>query len=1144
MVDLQLLPERIVTTTAPQSSVTRHDIISDANRMAGAIGQVADATMDVAVEEAKKQAATAVTRDENGNLLVAPPPPLFGQAAVAYKQVAHQNYLAQHDLQADKDIAVASIQYEGKPDQFNEWSKNYLLKQGADAPDPVLKAAIATQTERRIIETGNGIAARASQVAVVSGKTNIAVQQTTLENEMSGLARDGVDRESPAFASRLRQWDALQTQRMDNPLYGYSPTQAIYDRSVFLSKMTGDAKISGVKRVYDDKSTSEVTGPDGTKTTVANGGYEKAIALADTVLTDPNLNLSDQERLTIRNRATAEIHSAEAHRKSDLTEARKAMRDAIAAGDVDPGIEAQITEQLRTLGSPADAAIFAASIQRKRFLAPFSTMPLQQMQPTIDYVASGFGRGAPEDVRAAIGDAAGKSGVPSSYFFRVGKAESNLNPNPPVNESSTAGGLFQFTDGTWKDTLDKYGAKYGLGPDTPKTDARASALMAGELTKENAQGLKAAGLPVSEGTLYTAHFAGLGGAKKLLTADQSASAASILPDAAASNPKIFYDPSGRARTVAETLSTIQGRLGTPDSRITAGLGSDVRVLTSLSKIADSKAKTEWDKIEKDLDAGIRPADAAINPVIDAFRLAGDAEMLEFAGARLARFDDKRNAGVTSLGTQAAVTTEMRRLGAQGKLPAGAAPYVEDMEKQRAEIHTGLGKNPVATVIGKFGSKFETPPPINPASSEGFRAGLQARAKIVQFGAQLWETPALSALDEADVQHVTAALASGAVADKLRIYSDINSLPEANRTATLAALGSKGPNAAVGAVAASLLRQAPEVAAGILHGQSAMQTNDNFVPNKGPNAAIYTTAKAQLFPITAFNLASRGNPTGSYSTTDTAIDARYASLSAQAGDVSGNYNSARLKQAVEEVTGGILYHNGAPIIAPYRGAEQRNLDGVMAGIKDEDLAGMTTGSGKPISADYLRTSTKLHAIADGRYLVQVNQKDSDPKYAMQAAPERVAPLHNIAAASDALKLTPEERSLYARHLANLHGTGGVDNPPDAEHPQGSRSTLLQSSVKVDGRTYNIPTVWDGRILPIREAVERASAEGWNKFPSYASEAEAETRYQQMHKFMDHDTAAFLSAREGFKKGSPFVLDLRGRAEAEIPIDPFSLSRALP
>lgn len=113
--------------------------------------------------------------------------------------------------------------------------------------------------------------------------------------------------------------------------------------------------------------------------------------------------------------------------------------------------------------------------------------------------------------------------------------------------------------------------------------------------------------------------------------------------------------------------------------------------------------------------------------------------------------------------------------------------------------------------------------------------------------------------------------------------------------------------------------------------------------------------------------------------------------------------------------------------------------------------------------------------------------------------------NLAAAADMLKLSPQERALYQRHVDNLTGAGGVDNP------DGSRSTLYQSSVERGGKTYNIPTVWDGKILPPAEAVKRVDAEGWDKFPSYKDEQEAEQRYQLMHSFMEGDTRRYLSER---------------------------------
>jgi len=116
--------------------------------------------------------------------------------------------------------------------------------------------------------------------------------------------------------------------------------------------------------------------------------------------------------------------------------------------------------------------------------------------------------------------------------------------------------------------------------------------------------------------------------------------------------------------------------------------------------------------------------------------------------------------------------------------------------------------------------------------------------------------------------------------------------------------------------------------------------------------------------------------------------------------------------------------------------------------------------------------------------------------------------NLAAADAALNLTAEERALYQRHLTNL-AKGGVKNP------DGSTSTLFQTSFEQNGKTYNIPTVWpdaSGKlsIIPPEEAIKRANAEGLQKFPSYGSEDEAEARYEAMHKFMERDIPAATTA----------------------------------
>ncbi|WP_353960788.1 lytic transglycosylase domain-containing protein [uncultured Novosphingobium sp.] len=187
--------------------------------------------------------------------------------------------------------------------------------------------------------------------------------------------------------------------------------------------------------------------------------------------------------------------------------------------------------------------------------------------------------GAP--VRAAIARAAQATGMDFNYLLAQAKIESSLNPSAKAPTSSAAG-LYQFTNGTWLQTLDRHGAEHGLGwagdaisggritDPTMRAqimalryDPQASALMAGELAADNRAELATAlGREPDAAELYLGHFLGIGGATTFLSAlsaNPNAIAASILPQAAGSNRSIFYGPEG-ARTVGGVMDLIRGRV--------------------------------------------------------------------------------------------------------------------------------------------------------------------------------------------------------------------------------------------------------------------------------------------------------------------------------------------------------------------------------------------------------------------------------------------------------------------------------------------------------------------------------------------------------------------------------------------------------
>lgn len=189
------------------------------------------------------------------------------------------------------------------------------------------------------------------------------------------------------------------------------------------------------------------------------------------------------------------------------------------------------------------------------------------------------------DVRAAIARASAATGVDFDYLIAQAKIESAFDPSARASTSSAAG-LYQFTAGTWLDTLDRHGARHGLnwadaaisrsggraGIDDPmmraqvmnlRFDPNASALMAAELARDNAVELRGVlGREPDAAELYLAHFMGAAGARSFLSAMQDnpgQAAAALFPQPAAANRAIFYD-NGRARSVGEVMDLIRGKV--------------------------------------------------------------------------------------------------------------------------------------------------------------------------------------------------------------------------------------------------------------------------------------------------------------------------------------------------------------------------------------------------------------------------------------------------------------------------------------------------------------------------------------------------------------------------------------------------------
>ena len=182
------------------------------------------------------------------------------------------------------------------------------------------------------------------------------------------------------------------------------------------------------------------------------------------------------------------------------------------------------------------------------------------------------------------------AGVDVRTMFKIAHVESGFRPKVGAGTSS-ASGLYQFIDGTWKAMLAKYGSKYGLSQGALKGDARANALMGAEYLKENAAIIRSMGVKVTDELIYAAHFAGAGGVKQIIRGlknNPESIAANDMRAQAKANHSVYYNKDGSAKTYQELYNELGRRVNSGSGYADIAAGASAKATSFVSQSTNAQ----------------------------------------------------------------------------------------------------------------------------------------------------------------------------------------------------------------------------------------------------------------------------------------------------------------------------------------------------------------------------------------------------------------------------------------------------------------------------------------------------------------------------------------------------------------------------
>jgi hypothetical protein len=942
MVELPRVSRQTPLTENTRSRVSPADVASPFRMIAGILENVGAEVEEYNVANAQEEGQNAVSRNPDGSLAVTRRTN-WTRAGRAYNDAATQAYAARWLTDYEAGVSQVARDAAGNVETFDAGMTAYNDRMGAQIPEE-LRGALAPAMEREtarsrdgLIQTQLGRDTRMSEQALLA-------RYTLVDDRIAAIAMNGGTTTADYVELAAERRD-LAEARAANPLFEYSPEQMEIDLRRAESRDTGFAMTGRVRQVYNE-----------------TGSMAAARAEAERLSSDPALDLTPTERRQFGAMATEGLDQINAERRAEV-EVLQPQTDAIldrlelGVGIDDAGVDAHIASlsRLGPLGA-AQAQRIIADRAFARFSTGYQGLPNAEQLTLAEGAVPAANQGF--EARLITRESGGRPGVVNEFgyvgLYQFGAprlAELGLYES---GENMAGWSRRRGAQGKWNGTFNIPGF-----PDvrtlqdfrnSPEAQRAAFAVHIQSFDEAIAErgleeyiGQTIGGVQITrEGIYAMMHLGGEAGAARTLRTGGGSNA---------------RDANGTSLLAYAAM----GAGGGPDV--------DPRAIEAMQAEVTADARANWSSMRTGLDAGYPPSASELDLLERSMRFVNDED---FRAEVADHFETFENGYLLSQlpPDEASAFLETLRTGmGEDGFDAVERETLEYMGKVQERQASALAEDPLgyrAQIAGR------PVPPLDTSTPDALGASLAARQTEVMRGQEQYRQTGWSALRPDEAAALSRQWEASTAEERAGIVGSLaaNLRPE-TLSATLA--GFAGTQAETMAVAGSLQAHNPAAAAGVIRGEMLLQENAKLAP--ADNDTTRQGVTAALPPI-AFGPGMEG----ARQDVLRAVRARYADLSATAGDESGEFNDDRFGRAVQEVTGGLLEFNNETVIAPRYGMAQEEFDGLVAGLTDQDLTGAVTESGAPITAEqFWNSGARLRAYQDGRYFIEFGSREN-PTYA--------------------------------------------------------------------------------------------------------------------------------------------------------------------